>query len=185
MNERPATGQGMPLAEASYAAIALGGNLGDSRRILSEAITQLNQTPEVEVVARSHFYRTAPVGPPQPDYINACVLIRTTLSPPVLLGQLLAIENQFGRVRQERWGARSLDLDLLFYGDRTLNIPGLTVPHPRLQDRAFVLVPLADIAPKWRHPILSQTTEQLLDQRLVAGVERLSETPVTAQITTP
>lgn len=156
------------------AAIALGGNLGDSQRILSEAIAVINQALNIDVTARSHFYRTAPVGPPQPDYINACVLVETGLSPIALMHQLLSIENQFGRVRQARWGARSLDLDLLFYGDRTLDILGLTVPHPRLHERPFVLVPLMDIAPNWQHPILHQTTEQLLAQQSTAGVERLS-----------
>ena len=185
MNEQWAMGWDESSVEFSCAAIALGGNLGNSRRILSEAIARLGQTAQIEVTARSHFYRTAPVGPPQPDYINACILVRTTLSPMLLLHQLLAIESQFGRVRQERWGARSLDLDLLFYGDRTIDIPGLTVPHPRLQDRAFVLVPLMDIAPSWRHPTLHKTTEQLLAQLSVVGVERLSETPVTAPTTAP
>lgn len=159
----------------SAGAIALGGNLGDSQRILSEAIAVIAQAPGIEVTARSHFYRTAPVGPPQPDYINACILIETSLAPIALLHQLLSIENQFGRVRQVRWGARSLDLDLLFYGDRTLDILGLTVPHPRLHERPFVLVPLMDIAFDWQHPVLHQTTEQLLAQLSTAGVERLSQ----------
>lgn len=154
-------------------AIALGGNLGDSQRILSEAIVAIDCTLETEVTERSHFYRTAPVGPPQPDYINACILAETSLSPIALLHQLLSIENQFGRVRQERWGARSLDLDLLFYGDRTLDILGLTVPHPRLHERPFVLVPLMDIAPDWEHPIFERTPQQLLAQLSVSGVERL------------
>ena len=176
MNEPLATGEHQQLAEAdlSCAAIALGGNLGNSQRILSDAIAVIDRVPAIEVSARSHFYRTAPVGPPQPDYINACILIKTALSPMALLQQLLAIENQFGRVRQVRWGARSLDLDLLFYGDRTLNILGLTVPHPRLHERPFVLVPLMDIAPDWQHPVLAQTTEQLLAQLSTTGVERLS-----------
>ena len=155
-------------------AIALGGNLGDSQRILSEAISAIDCVPSIEVVARSPFYRTAPVGPPQPDYINACITAETSLSPIALLHQLLSIENQFGRVRKERWGARSLDLDLLFYGDRVIDVLGLTVPHPRLHKRPFVLVPLADIAPDWPHPVFQQTTKQLLSQLPIAGVERLS-----------
>ena len=163
--------------DRAQVAIALGGNLGDSQRILSEAIAVIDQSLDISVTARSPFYRTAPVGPPQPDYINACVLARTSLSPMALLHQLLSIENQFGRVRQERWGARSLDLDLLFYGDRTLDILGLTIPHPRLHERSFVLVPLMDIAPNWQHPIFNQTTEQLLAQLSVAGVERLTLQP--------
>ncbi len=176
MSEPLAIAQNKQPAEAdlSFAAIALGGNLGDSQRILSEAIAVLDQIQSIEVSARSHFYRTAPVGPPQPDYLNACILVKTGLTPVALLHQLLSVENQFGRVRQVRWGARSLDLDLLFYGDRILDILGLTVPHPRLHERPFVLVPLMDIAPNWQHPILNQTTEQLLAQLSTAGVERLS-----------
>jgi len=130
------------------------------------------------VLERSHFYKTAPVGPPQPDYLNACILIETTLPPRSLLHHLLAIENQFGRVRQVRWGARSLDLDLLLYGNQIVDTPGLTVPHPRLHERAFVLVPLMDIAPDWPHPIFRKTVSQLLDQLPVSGVERLMPVPI-------
>ena len=173
MNEQLVTSSREQGLDSVCAAIALGGNLGDSVRILSEAIAVLDRLTGIEVAARSHLYRTAPVGPPQPDYLNACILINTTLSPSALLRELLATENQFGRVRQARWGARSLDLDLLFYGERILDIPGLTVPHPRLHERPFVLVPLSDIAPNWQHPILRKTTEQLLEQLSVSGVDRL------------
>lgn len=145
------------------AAIALGGNLGDSQRILSEAVEAIDGARGIRVLARSHLYKTAPVGPPQPDYLNACLTIETMLSARSLLHQLLRIENQFGRVRQERWGARSLDLDLLLFGDQIIDSPGLTVPHPRLHERAFVLVPLMDVASQWQHPIFGKTIAQLLD----------------------
>lgn len=146
------------------AAIALGGNLGNTRQILSQAVQTVDSLAGINVLAKSHLYRTAPIGPPQPDYINACILASTALTPRALLEHLLSIENQFGRVRKERWGARSLDLDLIFYGDQIIDMPKLTVPHPRLHERAFVLVPLADISPNWSHPVFEKTTTQLLDE---------------------
>ncbi|MFK8181993.1 MAG: 2-amino-4-hydroxy-6-hydroxymethyldihydropteridine diphosphokinase [Phormidesmis sp.] len=159
-------------------AIALGGNLGDTRQILSDAVKALDEVAGLDVSATSRLYKTAPVGPPQPDYLNACVLADTTLAPSALLVQLLAIEQQFGRVRKERWGARSLDLDLLFFGDQVIDAPLLTVPHPRLHERAFVLFPLADVSPDWSHPILGKTTMQLLTQLSANGpthgVEQIS-----------
>ncbi|MEL7227959.1 MAG: 2-amino-4-hydroxy-6-hydroxymethyldihydropteridine diphosphokinase, partial [Cyanobacteria bacterium J06576_12] len=128
-------------------------------------------------LARSHFYKTAPVGPPQPDYINACITVETNLSPRDLLHRLLAIESQFGRVRKERWGARSLDLDLLIYSDYIIEAPRLTIPHPRLHERPFVLIPLMDVAAHWQHPILHKSIEQIVaelsQQERIAGVERL------------
>jgi 2-amino-4-hydroxy-6-hydroxymethyldihydropteridine diphosphokinase len=152
-------------------AIGLGSNLGDSPRILASALEQLAASPEITLTAQSSFYQTAPVGPPQPDYLNACALIATTLSPQALLHTLLAIEQSLGRVRRERWGPRSLDLDLLFYGDLVLTEANLQIPHPRLRDRAFVLVPLAEIAPHWRDPVTGQSIQalcQALDSEGVA-----------------
>ena len=146
------------------AAIALGGNLGDSQRILSEAVLAIDAAEGIRVLARSHLYKTAPVGPPQPDYLNACIVVKTMLSARSLLNQLLAIENQFGRVRQERWGARSLDLDLLLFGEQIIDSPGLTVPHPRLHERAFCCwCPWWILPPRWPHPISGKTIAQLLD----------------------
>ncbi|MEL7510573.1 MAG: 2-amino-4-hydroxy-6-hydroxymethyldihydropteridine diphosphokinase [Cyanobacteria bacterium J06554_3] len=160
------------------AAIALGSNLGDSRQILLDAIQAIDTSAQISVTARSHLYQTAPVGPPQPDYINACITVTTSLSAWELLYRLLSIENQFGRVRKERWGARSLDLDLLFYGDRIIDLPQLSVPHPRLHERPFVLIPLMDIASQWQHSTLHKTVEQLhhqlVAQGLMTGVKRLT-----------
>ena len=159
------------------AAIALGSNLGDSQQILLAAIEVIDSVANMAVGARSHFYKTAAVGPPQPDYINACITIETDLSPCQLLGELLAIEKQFGRVRKERWGPRSLDLDLLLYDSHITDTPGLTIPHPRLHERPFVLIPLTDIAPRWRHPIFHITIEECLaklsGRGVACGVERL------------
>lgn len=164
--------------KAIQVAIALGGNLGNTRQILADAVIALDASAGIAVSAKSRLYKTAPIGPPQPDYLNACVLADTTLTPRSLLVQLLAIENQFGRVRAERWGARSLDLDLLFFGDQVIDLPRLTVPHPRLHKRAFVLVPLADISPDWSHPIFGKTTVQLLAQlsahQPIRGVEQIA-----------
>ncbi len=147
----------MPSAEndllnATKVAIALGSNLGDSLQTLEAAVIEIEQTPEISLIQKSSWYRTKPIGPPQPDYINGCITCETTLEPEVLLEKLHQIENQFGRERKEHWGARTLDLDLILYGDRRINTPTLTVPHPRMQERAFVLVPLAEIAADWVDP---------------------------------
>lgn len=155
-------------------AISLGSNLGDSRTILMAAIDQLSQDPKIKLQATSHWYQTAAVGPPQPDYLNGCVSILTTYSPEVLLEKLLAIESQFGRVRRERWGPRTLDLDVLLFGQSVIQTPTLTVPHPYLHERAFVLAPLAEICPGWNHPVLKQTIAELAKAVDYTGVHRLA-----------
>ncbi|UPG93164.1 2-amino-4-hydroxy-6-hydroxymethyldihydropteridine diphosphokinase [Luteibacter aegosomatissinici] len=131
------------------ALIGLGGNLGDVRSRLGAAIDALDGTPGIRVVARSRFYRTPPWGNlDQPDFINAAIAVETSLDAHGLLDALLATERSFGRVRDgERWGPRTLDLDLLAYGDTVIHDERLVVPHPRIPERAFVLLPLADIAP--------------------------------------
>ena len=145
--------------------IALGSNLGDSQTILKSALETLDRTPGISVEQRSHLYSTKaltlPDSPPQPDYLNQCALLKTTLTPHELLQALLAIELQFGRVRQQQWGARTLDLDLLLLDDVVLNLPDLQIPHPRMRDRAFVLVPLAEIAADWVEPVTGVTIGQL------------------------
>jgi 2-amino-4-hydroxy-6-hydroxymethyldihydropteridine diphosphokinase len=152
-------------------AIALGSNLGDSATLLHLALKTLNQTDGIELARVSPFYRTAPLGPPQPDYVNACAILKTTLAPLPLLDRLLQVEQQFGRVRRERWGPRLLDLDLLLYGDRQINHARLQVPHPRMRDRAFVLVPLADIAADWVDPTTGKTVAALLEAVDPVGVD--------------
>lgn len=154
-------------------AIALGSNLGDSPQILGAALQRLGSLEGTTLTAQSSFYKTAPVGPPQPDYLNACALIETHLSPQALMAQLLAIEAEFGRIRQERWGPRILDLDILFYGDRAIHLPDVHIPHPRLRERAFVLVPLVEIAPDWIDPVTGQTVTDLRNALGSQGVERL------------
>ncbi len=154
-------------------AIALGSNLGDSRAILEEAISILAATPGITLLARSSWYQTLAVGPPQPDYINGCALVQVTLPPQVLLETLLAIESQKGRIRTERWGARSLDLDLLLYDDLILDTPTLTIPHPRMRERAFVLVPLVEIAPNWIDPVTGKAIAELVKAVDCTGVRKL------------
>ncbi len=139
------------LAQGGRSAVALGSNLGDSRAILEAALETLNRTPGITLQAHSSWYQTKAVGPPQPDYLNGCVLLHVQMQPQQLLETLLEIEAQFGRVRQERWGPRTLDLDLLLFDDVILDtqggeIPPLHLPHPRMRERAFVLVPLAEIS---------------------------------------
>lgn len=157
-------------------AIALGSNLGDSRAIVETAIERLARTAGIRVDAHSQQYQTVAVGPPQPDYINACALLTTTLPPLELLQTLLTIEAQFGRIRRERWGARSLDLDLLLYDDLILDLPQLQIPHPRMINRAFVLVPLAEIAPDSIEPVSGRTIRDLVQAVDCSGVH-LVKTP--------
>ncbi len=128
--------------------LALGSNLGDRRATLASALAALAATPGIRVLAVSPIYETAPVGPPgQDDYLNAVAILETTFAPHALLDTFLAIERDHGRVRTERWGPRTLDLDLLLHGETTLHDARLTLPHPRMHERAFVMIPLAAISP--------------------------------------
>jgi 2-amino-4-hydroxy-6-hydroxymethyldihydropteridine diphosphokinase len=156
-------------------AIALGSNLGDSRQILHQALSTLHTLPTIELVAQSSVYQTVAIGPPQPDILNACALLNTTLSAQALLHQLLETEQQFGRVRRDRWGPRTLDLDLIFYGQQIITEPALHIPHPLLRVRAFVLVPLAEIAPHWRDPVSGQSVQTLCQAVDRSGVQRLGQ----------
>jgi 2-amino-4-hydroxy-6-hydroxymethyldihydropteridine diphosphokinase len=132
----------------TLAFIGLGSNLGDSVAHLVAARAALAALPDSRLVAASSLYLSAPVGPAdQPDFINAAVALDTNLPAPDLLHALLQIEQQQGRVRLRHWGERTLDLDLLLYGDHTVNLPELQVPHPRLHQRNFVLQPLLEMAP--------------------------------------
>lgn len=134
--------------------IGLGSNLDDPSRQLHQAIAALQQIPESRLTARSRFYRSKPMGPAdQPDYVNAVAMFDTCLEPLALLDALQAIEQQQGRVRDgERWGPRTLDLDLLLYGPEVIDLPRLQVPHPGLTRRSFVLQPLFDLAPELTFP---------------------------------
>jgi 2-amino-4-hydroxy-6-hydroxymethyldihydropteridine diphosphokinase len=130
--------------------IGLGGNLGDAATILRQAMEALKRLPQTRLVRGSRLYRTPAWGmEQQPDFINAAAMVDTSLCPRALLDALLGIERDFGRRRDgaPRWGPRLLDLDLLLYADARIDEPGLTLPHPHLHERAFVLVPLIEIAP--------------------------------------
>jgi 2-amino-4-hydroxy-6-hydroxymethyldihydropteridine diphosphokinase len=131
-----------------HAVIALGSNLDDPESQVRRGFGEIAQLPETTVLARSSLHRTAPVGyRDQPDFVNACALVDTALTPRALLEGLLAIERAHGRVRAFPNGPRTLDLDIVLYADRVIQEPGLTVPHPRAHERAFVLEPLLEVWP--------------------------------------
>jgi 2-amino-4-hydroxy-6-hydroxymethyldihydropteridine diphosphokinase len=157
--------------------VALGSNQGDRRSYLGRALQALAGVPGVHVRGTSGLYETAPVGGPagQGPYLNAATEVETDLGPQELLAALLGIEQSLGRVRTQKDGPRTIDLDLLFYGDRVVDEPGLVVPHPRLHQRLFVLRPLADLAPGLRHPVLGRTVADLLAD--VQGLRPVGEWP--------
>jgi 2-amino-4-hydroxy-6-hydroxymethyldihydropteridine diphosphokinase len=148
----------------ALAAIALGSNLGDSLAFVEAAVRTLSRDSDIILVSQSHWYQTVAIGPVQPDYVNGCVVVKTVRSPELLLQLLLDIEQQFGRERTEHWGPRTLDLDLLLYDAVVLQTPSLTLPHPHMTERAFVLIPLAELLPQWVDPLSGLTILQLRDR---------------------
>lgn len=156
--------------------VGLGANLGDAAAAVGAAIAALARIPDTRLVRASRLYRTPAWGViDQPDFINAVALVDTAREPLALLDDLLAIERDAGRDRSAtaRWGPRALDLDLLLYGDRTLDAPGLRVPHPHLHERAFVLVPLLEIAPDACIPGLGPARDRVTAME-TAGVQALT-----------
>jgi 2-amino-4-hydroxy-6-hydroxymethyldihydropteridine diphosphokinase len=152
--------------------LALGTNLGDRPANLHAAIAAL--PPSVIVRQSSPIYETPPWGlTDQPAFLNMAVKAETRLEPEALLATLKRIEQELGRTPTVRWGPRVIDIDILFYDDLVLEIPEATIPHPRLHERAFVLVPLAEIAPDLRHPVLGKTVAEMLAECDTTGIERL------------
>jgi 2-amino-4-hydroxy-6-hydroxymethyldihydropteridine diphosphokinase len=156
------------------ALIALGGNVGNVRATFARAIPDLCRAARAKLVARSSDYLTPPWGDQeQPAFVNACIAVETDLDPRALLSVLLEVEQKFGRDRsaERRWGPRPLDLDLIAHDDMAVQSPELTLPHPHLFERAFVLVPLAEIAPD--RVIAGRTVRAALAELSAAGIERL------------
>lgn len=146
--------------------IALGANLGDRRANIESALEKLRQTPNLTLQKISTLIENAAMGGPadSPPFLNGAAEIQTTLSAAQLLTRLLEIEKEIGRVRREKWGPRLIDLDLLLYDNQIISEPNLTLPHPLLHVRRFVLEPLAQIAPELVHPVLHKTIRALLGQ---------------------
>ena len=143
--------------------IGLGSNVGDREAALRGAFDAIDALPNVKLLRQSRLYRTAPIGGPsgQQEFLNAAAVVETQLEPLALLDKLQRIENQFGRERRERWSARTLDIDLLLAGDTVIESPELTVPHPRMSFRRFVLEPSAEIAGEMVHPTIGWSIREL------------------------
>lgn len=166
------------MTEITIAYVALGSNLAQPRDQVRRALKELENIPKTIVLARSSFYRSRPLGPKdQPDFINAVAKVCTTLSAHDLLAELFQIENRHGRKRDgTKWGPRELDLDLLIYGDLMISDPGLSLPHPGISERNFVLLPLVELDPDVIVPGQGPAAE-LIDKLQDSHIEKLALEP--------
>ena len=152
--------------------LSLGGNIGDARQNIRNAVNTLDDHQDIKLVALSNFYKTPPWGNEnQAPFVNACAEVETTLPAPELLAQCLKTEHDMGRERIEHWGPRIIDIDILTYGDETIQQDHLTIPHPYMMERAFVLVPLKDIAPSFE--LNGQSVMSALEKLDISDIERL------------
>jgi 2-amino-4-hydroxy-6-hydroxymethyldihydropteridine diphosphokinase len=161
--------------------LGLGSNLGDRETTLSAALTEIKALPDVQLAQHSAWHHSRPIGGPsgQNEFLNAAALIETTIAPPLLLDELHDIENRHGRKPADRWTARTLDIDILLYGNEVMETPALTLPHPRMSFRRFVLEPAAEIAPKMLHPVIGWPIERLLLHLNMASDQLTLLTPST------
>lgn len=161
-------------SDLTHAALGIGGNLGDTQQNLINVICNLAHQLDVEVLSVSKLYKTPPWGKTdQPAFLNACILVETSLTARQLLDKCLDIEQKLGRVRAERWGPRQVDIDILYFGDEVITEEGLEVPHPRMTDRAFVMQPLSDISPDKliSGKFVSQWAQELHDEAIEVVLE--------------
>jgi len=147
--------------------LAFGANLGEPCAQILDAWNRLGQIPGVECQRLSSFYVTEPVGGPdnQPQFLNCAGLVFTTLSPEQFLNEIMEIETKMGRQRTEHWGPRTIDIDILLLGDIVIQTDRLTIPHPRMHDRRFVLDPAAEIAPEMIHPLLGKSVAEMRNEK--------------------
>lgn len=159
-----------PVSEAKTVYIAMGSNVGEKLNNCRKAIDLINSSDGCTVRGISRFYRTEPVGVTAQDwYVNAVIHIETILGPHELLRRLLSIESDMGRVRREKWEARVIDLDILLYGNEIIRMGELTVPHPLMHQRRFVLMPMVQLNPGLIHPVLGKSMSELMDDLEIEG----------------